>query len=328
VGAERARAFAPGRVNLIGEHTDYNAGLSLAFAIREGVTVEAVPRPGASVAIEGGGEDALVRAVAQELRDAGCAVPGAALQISSDLAAGEGLSSSAALTVAVALALLGLAGEDAAPLEVARLCRRAERRAFGVRTGLLDQLACLHGREGRAALIDFHSVEVSPVELDLGGWLLAVAASGERRTLAGSGYGERRAECARATELLGLESLREAGPADVGRLPEPLDRRLEHVLGENRRVECAAGAVGQGDLAGLGRLLNESHASLRDLYEVSTRAVERCVDRLREAGAAGARMMGGGFGGSVLALLGPGVALPPGARAVAPAAGARLLASS
>ncbi|CAN5123535.1 galactokinase [soil metagenome] len=326
MSAARVRAFAPGRVNLIGEHTDYNDGLSLPFAIVEGVTVDAMLRPGREVV--GGGPSPLVSAVVEELRAAGQEVPGAEIGISSNLAEGEGLASSAALAVATALALLGLAGERAERVErveLVRLCQRAEHRALGTRSGLLDQLASLCGSEGHAARIDFRSLEVDPVPLGLLGWRLGVASSGERRELAASGYNERRAECERAAEMLGVGSLRLADGSDIDRLPDPLNRRLAHVLSENDRVEKAVTALREEDLAGLGRLLDASHASLRDLYDASTAAVERTVDRLHEAGAAGARMMGGGFGGSVLALFGPDVDLPRSVRAVAPAAGAHVL---
>ena len=310
----RVRAFAPGRVNLIGEHTDYNGGLSLPFAVGEGVTVDAAPGPGR--------HSPLVAAVVDELRVAGYEPPDAEVAISSTLPDGEGLSSSAALTVAVALALLGLAGKDGDPVEVARLCQRAEHRALGTRSGLLDQLAALCGFEGHAVRIDFSSLEITPVPLDLGGWRLGLASSGERRELATSGYNERRAECEQACQLLGVGSLRSARLSDVERLPEPLGRRLSHVLSDNDRVDLAVTALGKGDWSELGRLLDASHASLRDLYDASTDAVERTVDRLRDAGAAGARMMGGGFGGSVLSLFAPDVDLPEGVRAVTPGGGA------
>lgn len=270
-----------------------------------------------------GHDSPLVAAVIEELRASGFAPPGAEIAISSTLPEGEGLSSSAAICVAVALALLDLAGESAERVEVARLCQRAERRALGTRPGLLDQLASLCGTEGHALRIDFRSLDVALVPLDLRGWRLGVASSGERRELGASGYNQRRAECERACELLGVGSLRSARLSGVSRLPDPLGRRVAHVLAENERVDLAVAALGGGDLFELGRLLDASHASLRDLYDASTDAVERTVARLREAGAAGARMMGGGFGGSVLTLFEPDVELPEGVRAVTPGAGAR-----
>jgi galactokinase len=156
----------------------------------------------------------------------------------------------------------------------------------------------------------------------LGEWRLVTVDSRERHAHATSGYNERRAECERARDLLGLQSLRDAPPDDAARLPDPLDRRVRHVLEENARVDSAVAALEAGDIAALGPLLDASHASLRDLYDASTPAVERTVARLRAGGAAGARMMGGGFGGQVLALLPPGAPAPEGATALSPADGA------
>jgi galactokinase len=165
------------------------------------------------------------------------------------------------------------------------------------------------------------------VPLRLGDWRLVTVDSGERRSLAASGYNDRRAECERARELLGLESLRDTRVEDLDQLPDPLVRRVRHVIEENARVDAAVAALENDDFGKLGALLDSSHASLRDLYEASTEAVERTVARLKDSGAAGARMMGGGFGGAVIALLAPGVDAPVGAREVRPAAGARLLES-
>jgi galactokinase len=163
------------------------------------------------------------------------------------------------------------------------------------------------------------------VPLALGDWRLVTVDSGDAHAHAASGYNERRDECAEAARLLGLESLRDATARDAARLPAPLDRRVRHVVAENARVDATAAALAAGDLAAVGPLLDASHASLRDLYDASTPAVERTACALRGAGAAGARMVGGGFGGHVLALLPPGIAPPPGAIEVAPSAGARLL---
>jgi galactokinase len=253
-------------------------------------------------------------------------VRGAALEIAGDVPIGAGLSSSAALEVAVALALLALSGaEDADRLQIARICSRAENEWVGARTGLLDQIASLCGRAGHALRVDFRSLDVAPVPLELGDWRLVTVDSGEAHDNAASGYNARRAECAEAARRLGLDSLRDAGARDAARLPAPLERRVRHVAEENARVEDTAAALAAGDLRAVGALLDASHASLRDLYEASTPAVERTACALRGAGAAGARMVGGGFGGHVLALLPPGVAPPPEAFAVAPSAGARVL---
>jgi galactokinase len=168
-------------------------------------------------------------------------------------------------------------------------------------------------------------LHIDPVPLRLGDWRLVVLDSGERHVHASSGYNERRAECAHACELLSIPSLRDAQAADIDALPEPLGRRVRHVIEENARVREAALALRAGDLPAVAALLNASHASLRDLYEVSTPTVEATVERMRHAGAAGARLIGGGFGGSVLGMFAPGVAPPAGAREVRPGPGARLL---
>jgi galactokinase len=405
-----ATAFAPGRVNLVGEHTDYNNGLALPFAIAEGVVVRAQaaePRSederaeGAeaggvwlgSAEAEGAqriyahardldemdefelaeispaeGWRAYVRGVAAELQRAGVPLVGARLEIGGDLERGAGLSSSAALEVALCLALSELArsraprdvprtppgkppadvlqtragapgnqpadlpqmraGGEVTPLDriaLARLCARVENDWVGAKTGMLDQLASLFGAAETALRVDFATLEIEPVPLRLGGWRFVVVDSGEQHANASSGYNERRAQCERACELLGVETLRDASATAVAGLPQPLRARAEHVLGENARVGEAVAALRAGDLPAMGRLLDASHASLRDLYEVSTPTVERAVARLREDGAAGARLMGGGFGGSVLGLFAPGVSTPDGGREVQPGPGAHVL---
>jgi galactokinase len=338
-----AVAFAPGRVNLIGEHTDYNDGLALPFAIIEGVSVEARASDGtrieavasdlgeddafgiAAPAPAPGGWRAFVRGTVAELAAAGLPLVGARLEISGDVPRGAGLSSSAALEVALCLALLALSGaEPPDRRELARICSRVENTWVGARTGLLDQLASLFGESGAALRIDFRSLEIEPVRLELGDWRLVTLDSGETHANAESGYNERRAECARAIELLGLSSARDARIEAVAELPAPLRQRLEHVIAENARVDSTVSALRGGDLAGVGRLIDASHASLRDLYEVSTPAVEAAVAAMREAGAAGARVIGGGFGGHVLGLFPPGTAPPAAANEVRPGPGAHL----
>jgi galactokinase len=339
VAAERCVAFAPGRVNLIGEHTDYNDGLSLPFAVADGVTVTATRIAGDEIearALDLAEEDrftrsqperaagwrAFVRGAVAELAAAGLTVPAARLEITGTLPRGAGLSSSAALEVALCLALLD---DEPDRLWLAQLCSRIEHEWVGARSGLLDQLASLFGQAGHALRMDFRSLEVVAVPLELGDWQLVLVDSGETHSIAASAYNARRAECAEATRLLGVTSLREAEAGAAAVLPSPRDRRAVHVIEENARVDAAVAALGTGDQVALGRLLDASHASLRDLYEASTPAVERAVDRLRTAGAAGARMMGGGFGGTILALLPPGVAVPDDARPVIASAGARIL---
>ena len=321
----RIRAFAPGRVNLIGEHTDYNDGLCLPFAIERGVTVTAELHDGGEVVAPGlSGDDRFLQGAVAEIRRAGVELPGCTLEVASDLPQGAGLASSAALCVALSLALYGVAGvEPPRPVRLARLCSRIETEWAGQQTGLLDQLASLLGEDGRAVRLDMRTLEARPVELDLRGHRLATLDSGASRSLAESGYNERRDECRRIVELLGLESLRDA--EDGSGLPAPLDRRVRHVITENERVDAAVAALAAGELPGLGELLNASHASLRDDYEVSVPEVERAHDACLEAGALGARIMGGCFGGSVLALFAPAASLPDGAIGVGPGPGARIL---
>jgi galactokinase len=358
VAPEQAVAFAPGRVNLIGEHTDYNGGLALPFAISQGVVVSARRSDDERVRVHAGDLDeddafalddrsradgwrAFVRGAVAELSDAGAPLPGASLQIGGDLPRGAGLSSSAALEVSLCLALLALTGERVQPLAadpaapgqrerrerrlaLARLCARVENDWVGAQTGLLDQLASLFGQRDSALRIDFQTLDVETVPLQLHEWRLIVLDSGERHAHASGGYNERRAECAKAGELLGVRWLSQADAAAVERLPEPLRRRARHVLSENARVREAIDALREADMPALGLLLDASHASLREDFQISTPAVEATVARLSDAGAAGARLMGGGFGGCVLALFAPGARPPQGAIEVRPGPGAHL----
>jgi galactokinase len=338
------RARGPGRVNLIGEHTDYNAGLALPFAIDRGVTVTAEPLDGDRVqarALDLGEDDdfalaapehsdgwrAFVRGAVAELRAAGYELRPCRLTIESDLQRGVGLSSSAAMEAALCLALLAVAGEDepADRRELAKLCSRIENDWVGAETGLLDQLASLCSRPGHAVRIDFDTLAIEPVPLDLRGWSLVTLDSGAVHSIAYSGYNERRRECREACSALGIATLREAREADLERLPDPLRARARHVVTENTRVEAMVAALHAGDLEAAARLLDASHASLREDYAASVPEVERTVRLLKDAGAAGARMVGGGFGGAVVALLGPGVAVPAGALAVAPGPPAALV---
>jgi len=337
-----AVAFAPGRANLIGEHTDYNQGLALPFAISEGVTVRASGLPDGrieAVALDVGERDsflvdrpgqargwrAFVRGAAGELDRAGARLRGAELEITGTVPRGAGLSSSAALEVALVLAMLAVSGEaEPDRIELAKLCSRIENEWVGAQTGLLDQIASLCGRRECALRIDFRSLDVRPVTLELGDFSLVTVDSGEKHTHAASGYNERRAECTEACRRLGVPSLRDATLTMAESLPEPLARRARHVITENERVEAAVAALERADMAELGRLLDASHASLRDCFEVSTPAVEETVGRCKRAGALGARIMGGGFGGHVIALLPPDARQLEGAVEVRPGDGARV----
>ncbi len=313
----RVAAFAPGRVNLLGEHTDYNGGVALPFAIDRGVTVRATTLPGEwcmaraddlretddfSLHDPGGasGWRAFVRGTVAEVR------PSRALriEIKGNVPRGGGLSSSAALGCALALALCAEDEPDRRAL--ARLASRVENDWVGAQTGLLDQYASLFGAAGEAMLIDFGADTIEPVALDLAGWRLVVVRAGSHDLSDAGGYNDRRREC--------------ADPDDPKH-----DQRWRHVHSENGRVHEAVAALGTGDVAALGPLLDASHASLRDDFEVSTDEVERVVKRLKDGGAAGVRLIGGGFGGHVLALYEPGAKLPSGGLAVAPSRGAYIL---
>jgi galactokinase len=305
------RAYAPGRVNLIGDHTDYNGGLALPMAIQLGVEVRYRPADSGPLVITsdidgaraeiplGGTPDdlpgwgRLAAAIVAEVRPA-C---GGVVWVTSDLPAGAGLSSSAAFGVALALAL----GAPPVPLDIARLCQRAEH-AVGVPVGLMDPLVEMHGRDGHAVLIDFGSLETTAVAVPREVGVLVVD-SGRARTLETTGYAARRAECEAAAAVIG-GPLSGASLADVDAINDPLlRRRARHVVTEDARVRAFVGALHGGDLEGAGRLMSESHASLRDDFEVSTPELDLLAERLSAvSGVLGTRLTGGGFGGCVVAL--------------------------
>ena len=326
---------APGRANLIGEHTDYNQGWVLPFALHLGVTVAASQRGDGVLAIASRqapaapagpplatlapgavtGWAAYPAGVAWALREAGHRLAGgASLAIDSDLPQGAGLSSSAALECATALALAGLYGLDLPRPELAALAWRAENDFVGVPSGIMDQSASLLARAGHALLLDCRSGETADVPLDPAGagLELIIVDTGARHALSDGRYAERRSECDRAAALLGVRSLRDvASLAALSGLADPvLRRRARHVITENGRVEETVALLTGGDLAGVGPVLLASHASLRDDFEVSWPEADATVEAAMGAGALGARMMGGGFGGSALALV------PAGQRAV------------
>lgn len=314
------RAWAPGRVNLIGDHTDYAGGVALPMAIDLGTRVEgrrggAVIRL-ASTATTGAATLAThiddpaavtppwaryAAGVVHELAAAGRTVPGFDGVVRSTLPLGAGLSSSASLEVAVALAL----GFDGTPSELATLCQRAEQTASGVPCGVMDQLASTSGVADHALLMDFAAGTVEPVPLpdDVE---VAVVHSGEDRTLVGSAYAERRAACERAAAAIG--PLAHAAPDDVAAVPDPTDRaRARHVISECARVRSTVQALRADDLTSAGRCFVESHVSLRDDFAVSSPALDALVDELiAMPGVYGARLTGAGFGGCVVALVAPG----------------------
>jgi len=311
--------WSPGRVNLIGEHTDYSGGLVLPIAIQFGITLEGAAArneialhsdgqgPAERVAADGSGPRShgwarYVQAVAAELENAGRPAIGLTGTITSDLPAGAGLSSSAALEVAVALALCAVSGFELPPLELALLCQRAEHRAVGVPCGILDQAGCLLGQQARAILLDCDSLEHRLVHVPDQAALVIVG-SGVPRSLENTAYGERRAQLEHAMRLVGATRSTDVGAAALTGLDEVSACRLRHVISENERVGRFAAAFEAGDIAAAGRLLGESHESLRDDYEVSIPELDLLVRLARDAGAAGALLLGGGFGGSVLVLV-------------------------
>jgi galactokinase len=319
---------APGRINLMGDHTDYNEGFVLPVAIdldcvagarrREDGRVRvrsldvAPAGDAADVAADGGDEPRTVepawaRYVAGTVRAlaaVGRPPIGIDAALSSTVPLGAGLSSSAALEVAVALALCEAAGFDPGRRELARACQEAELIASGVPCGIMDQLVSLLAAEGSALLIDCRSLEVEKVAIPPRVTIAAVHC-GRPRELRSSEYAERRAACEAAARRLGLPSLRDARPADVD--DDPFAR---HVVAENSRVLDTARALEAGDLAALGPLFAASHASLRDDFRVSTPELDALVEALIDAGALGARLTGAGFGGCVVALLAEAQAAP------------------
>jgi galactokinase len=322
-------ASAPGRVNLIGEHTDYNGGLCLPLALPQRTTVEVTPRSDRRLSLasaqeedrwEGTVEDrpdgwaAYVAGVVHELRAEGHDVPGFEGSVDSDVPLGAGLSSSAALECSVATALAALLGLDLADPGVRRgladACIRAENDYVGAPTGGMDQTVAMLARPGHALLLDFSDGSATPVELPLedAGLVLLVIDTRVSHELTDSSYGNRRTESADAARALGVETLRQAGMGRLEQLDDDvLRRRARHVVSENVRVLAAVGAIGDRDWAALARVLDDSHTSMRDDFEISCRELDLAVDTARSAGALGARMTGGGFGGSAVALV-PGEA--------------------
>jgi galactokinase len=327
----QATAFAPGRVNLMGG-PDYNDVFVLPFALGAGVGVAASRRSDRRLAIvsrQQGGEpvrldiDALdpgsvtgsaphwaayPAGVAWALHQAGHLPGGADLAIDADLPAGAGLSSSAALECSVALALTGLYQLTVPRRELAALARRAENEYVGVPSGIMDQLAALLGRAGHALLLDCRSGTETAVPLDpaAAGLALLIIDTRARHALGDGQYGNRRAACEQAAAQLGVRSLRDVvdDPEAPARLADQALRTVcEHVIAENGRVLRAAELLRAGDLAAIGDLLTASHRSLSYRFGMSWPQADVTVEAAIDAGATGARMTGGGFGGSVVALL-------------------------
>jgi len=315
--------FAPGRANLMGEHTDYNDGFVLPFALAQGTTVIAtrrddrtlsltsrqLPGPPAEVPLDGlapGSVDgwlAYPAGVAWALAEAGYDVPGATLAFDSDVPPGSGLSSSAALECATVLALTELAGLDVPRQELAGITRRAENEFAGVPSGIMDQSASLRCQAGHALLLDCQSLQTTQVPFSAELLIINTRASHQHNEGA---YGARRRECEEAARALAVPTLRFITDCGItSTLTDPvLRRRARHVCTDNARVLRTVDLLHDGKYAEVGELLTQSHESLRDDFEVSWPEADVAVEAALAAGAYGARMIGGGFGGSVLALLG------------------------
>jgi galactokinase len=336
--AETFVATAPGRVNLIGEHTDYNGGYVLPTAIPQRTCARVTPRDDRVVrawSAEAGGPEAYtlgderggrgwldyVQGVTWALAQAGHALGGFDLRLSSDVPLGAGLSSSAALEVALARALrdaFGLALDD---VQLALIGQRAENDLVGAPVGVMDQLAASLGAPGVALFVDTRTLETRPIALPPALELLVVS-SGISHAHAGGEYRTRRAECELAAASLGVRQLRDLDEADVERamatLPEPLGRRVRHVVTEDARVLAAVRALEGGRIEELGPLFAASHASMRDDYEVSIPEIDALVAIAdHDEDVLGARLTGGGFGGSIVALVHAGMAQIAGARIAA-----------
>ncbi|WP_377644184.1 galactokinase [Oryzobacter terrae] len=342
---------APGRVNLIGEHTDYHGGLVLPIALPHRTTAAVSARDddvlrvhsvqaGETVEVDLGsvgpgspaGWVSYVAGVLWALRDEGHAVRGLDVTVDSDVPVGAGLSSSAALECAVGAAAsdlfdLGLLEDDAGRARLAAACVRAENEVAGALTGGMDQSAALLCREGHALLLDCRSGETSHVPFDLGahgdGHVLLVTDTRASHSLNDGQYESRRRVSEAAALALGVASLRDVDPHHLDEALAHLAddeqvRRVRHVVTEIARVRATVEALEAGDLAAVGRLFDASHTSLRDDYEVSCPELDVSVEAARAAGALGARMTGGGFGGSSIALV-PEAAVAAAERAVADA---------
>ncbi|BDX33740.1 galactokinase [Mycobacterium antarcticum] len=323
---EVIRYAAPGRINLIGEHTDYNQGFALPIALPDRTEVTLRPDDGDVVVVSSDREvgevaipldtapgdvdgwAAYVAGVVWAMRGAGHVVGGGTLSISSGVEMGSGLASSAALECAALGALASAAGLRIDRTQQARIAQRAENDYVGAPTGLMDQLASLYGEPHRALMIDFLTTDVRavPFDPDASGVALMLINSHAAHRHAGGEYAARRASCERAAADLGVGSLREVqdrGAAALRDIVDPVDaRRARHILTENTRVADVVAALSDSDFAEVGRIFTASHASMRDDFEITTDHIDLIADTAVAAGALGARMTGGGFGGCVIAL--------------------------
>jgi len=327
-GAEPTGLWAaPGRVNLIGEHTDYNDGFVLPFALPQHVVAAAAPAdaPGWTVCstfapetvsfattAPGGVEGwaGYVAGIVWALADAGFDVPPARIAIASDVPLGSGLSSSAALESAVLTALVELGGLDLPVAERPALAQRAENVYVGAPTGIMDQSASIRCVEGKALFLDCRSLEVEQIPFDLaaaGLAILIINSNAPHQHVDGE-YGARRKSCEEAARILGVPALRDVTPADLDAALGKLDddvmrRRVRHIVTEDQRVLDTVELLRAGRVREIGPLMTASHASMRDDFEITVEQVDIAVEAGLAAGAYGARMTGGGFGGCVLALI-------------------------
>lgn len=336
-----ATGSAHARVNLIGEHTDYNGGLVLPTLIPPRTTVTVVPTSGTviSVVTDAAGLEAAastidapvargdwsdyVVGVADALRRRGAPVGGFDARVRSNVPPGAGLSSSAALMVATARALRDAFSLDVDDREIARAAHDAEYSFVGARVGRMDQLVCSLGHEREALFIDMRDLATRALPLGDLDLEIAVIDSGIRHAHATGGYNTRRSECEQAATLLGVRTLRDVeADADLSLLPAPLASRVRHVMSENDRVLAAVAAIEDGDVRALGEIVDAGHASLRDLFEVSLPAIDAIVSAAQaEPEVWGARLTGGGFGGSVLVLTRRGAAARVAKRVAAASSG-------
>ena len=317
---------APGRANLIGEHTDYNSGLALPFAINNRTYTAVSSRPDRRVRVwstEGNTSPVTWSLGDEPPKGLGWASyplgvlslmangqsHGLDIAIYSEVPVGAGLSSSAALECAIAVAVRELWNTGHTGTELARIGARAENDIVGAPTGTMDQLASMLGRKNSAVAIDFHSHHTQQVPLTVGDYNLSlvIVDSGQRHDHASGGYGNRRATCDSIPHRLGVDSLRDisidALTTVIPRLDDEQARLLTHVVTENLRVTETIHALEHSDFTAVGQLLTMSHRSLRDDFRVSTNYIDSLVDALHASGALGARLCGGGFGGSVIALM-------------------------
>ncbi|PVZ58488.1 galactokinase [Arthrobacter sp. H-02-3] len=319
---------APGRVNLIGEHTDYNEGFVLPFAIDKRATTAVRLRDDSTVRLlSTSGDDGIVEAnvaalapgrapgwakyplgVVWALQQRGVEVPGFDLLLDSDVPLGAGLSSSHAIECAVVTALNELTGAGLSAQEMVLLTQHAENAFVGAPTGIMDQSASLRGTSGHAVFLDCRdqSVQLVPFEAQESGLVLLVIDTKVSHSHADGGYASRRASCELGAEVLGVRALRDVAVADLQNASEVLDpttfRRVRHIVTENDRVLQTVDTLRSQDPAHIGHLLDASHASMRDDFEISCPELDLAVDTARTHGAIGARMTGGGFGGSAIAL--------------------------